>query len=142
MQLLGLLGRHLPRAPVLVVVTARTVGEQVPEAVADCLARLAREPSATCLRLSGLDADDVAALLTAQLGSPGDRSLASAVHDRTGGNPFFVVELSRWMVGAHDLHLDHAPVPPSVGRCSGRGWIGCRRRPGRCWSSAPWPGAR
>ena len=69
----------------------------------------------TCLRLTGLDADDVAALLTAQLGSPGDRSLASAVHDRTGGNPFFVVELSRWMVGAHDLHLDRVPVPPSVG---------------------------
>ena len=105
-QLLGLLARHLPRAPVLLVVTARTVGEQLPEAVADCLARLAREPSASILRLSGLGTDDVAALLTAQLGSPGDRSLASAVHDRTGGNPFFVVELSRWMVGAHDLHLD------------------------------------
>jgi DNA-binding SARP family transcriptional activator len=114
-QLLGLLARHLPRAPVLLVVTVRTVGEQLPEAVTDCLARLAREPSATCLRLGGLGTDDVAALLTAQLGSPGDRSLASAVHDRTGGNPFFVVELSRWMVGAHDLHLDSVPVPPSVG---------------------------
>ena len=114
-QLLGLLARHLPRAPVLLVVTARTVGEQLPEPVADCLARLAREPSATGLRLTGLGTDEVAALLTAQLGSPGDRSLASAVHDRTGGNPFFVVELSRWMVGAHDLHLDSVPVPPSVG---------------------------
>ena len=44
-QLLGLLARHLPRAPVLLVVTARTVGEELPEAVTDCLARLAREPS-------------------------------------------------------------------------------------------------
>ncbi|MCZ2858600.1 AfsR/SARP family transcriptional regulator [Blastococcus sp. VKM Ac-2987] len=114
-QLLGLLARHLPRAPVLLVVTARTVGEQLPAAVADCLGRLAREPAATCLRLHGLDAGDVGALLTAQLGSPGDRALAAAVHDRTGGNPFFVVELSRWMVGAHDLHLDRVPVPPSVG---------------------------
>ena len=114
-QLLGLLARHLPRAPVLLVITARTVGEELPEAVTDCLARLAREPSTTILRLTGLGEDDVATLLTAQLGSPGDRSLASTVHDRTGGNPFFVVELSRWMVGAHDLHLDSAPVPPSVG---------------------------
>jgi DNA-binding SARP family transcriptional activator len=114
-QLLGLLARHLPRAPVLLLVTARTVGEHLPEAVADCLARLAREPAATCLRLTGLTTDDVAALLTAQLGSPGDRALAAAVHDRTGGNPFFVVELSRWMVGTHDLHLDSVPVPPSVG---------------------------
>ncbi|SOC47951.1 Transcriptional regulatory protein, C terminal [Blastococcus aggregatus] len=113
--LLGLLARHLPRAPVLLIVTARTVGEQLPEAVAECLGRLAREPTATCLRLRGLEAEDVGALLAAQLGSPGDRALATAVHDRTGGNPFFVVELSRWMIGAHDRHLDDVPVPPSVG---------------------------
>lgn len=113
--LLGLLARHLPRAPLLLIVTARTVGEQLPEAVADCLARLAREPATTGLRLGGLAAEDVGALLAAQLGGPGDRALAAAVHDRTGGNPFFVVELSRWMGGAHDLHLDDVPVPPSVG---------------------------
>jgi DNA-binding SARP family transcriptional activator len=113
-QLLGLLARHLPRAPVLLLVTARTVGEELPDAVAGCLGRLAREPSATCLQLTGLGTDDVQALLVAQLGSPRDRALAAAVHDRTGGNPFFVVELSRWMVGAHDLHLDSVPVPPSV----------------------------
>ena len=114
-QLLGLLGRHLPRAPLLLVITARTVGEQVPAPVSDCLARLAREPAATCLRLSGLGTDDVGTLLATQLGATGDPSLAAAVHDRTGGNPFFVVELSRWMLGAHDLHLDRVPVPPSVG---------------------------
>jgi DNA-binding SARP family transcriptional activator len=114
-QLVSLLARHLPRAPVLLVLTVRTVGEQLPEPVVDCLGRLAREPAATCLRLGGLDTEGVAALMTAQLGSPGDRSLAAAVHDRTGGNPFFVVELARWMVGAHDLHLDRVPVPPSVG---------------------------
>jgi DNA-binding SARP family transcriptional activator len=114
-QLLGLLARHLPRAGLLIVVTARTVGEQLPEAVSDCLARLAREPAASRMALSGLAAEDVHELLSVQLGSPGDPSLAAAVHDRTGGNPFFVVELSRWMVGAHDLHLDNVPVPPSVG---------------------------
>ncbi|MGY1605342.1 BTAD domain-containing putative transcriptional regulator [Geodermatophilus sp. SYSU D00815] len=113
-QLLGLLGRHLPRVPLLVMVTARTVGEQVPETVSDALARLAREPSATCLRLGGLGTEDVRTLLARQLGA-GDRSLASAVHDRTGGNPFFVVELSRWMLGAHDLQLTRVPVPPSIG---------------------------
>ncbi|MFW3169790.1 BTAD domain-containing putative transcriptional regulator [Geodermatophilus sp. CPCC 206100] len=114
-QLLSLLARHLPRVPLLIVVTVRTVGEDLPEAVSDCLARLNREPAASRLRLEGLAADDVAALIAGQLGSVGDRSLASAVHDRTAGNPFFVVELARWMVGAHDLHLDRVPVPPSVG---------------------------
>lgn len=114
-QLLGLLARHMPRAPVLLIVTARTIGEVLPVAVSDCLGRMAREQSATFLRLGGLATEDVAALLTTQLGSPGDRTLATQVHDRTGGNPFFVVELSRWMVGTHDLHLDRVPVPPSVG---------------------------
>jgi hypothetical protein len=113
-QLLGMLARHLPRTRLLVGATARTVGEELPEAVEDCLARLAREPSASRLLVTGLGTEDVSRLLTAQLGSPGDRSLATAVHDRTGGNPFFVVELSRWMRGAHDLHLDSVPVPPSV----------------------------
>lgn len=113
-QLLGLLARHLPRGPVLLLVTARTVGEELPPVVSDCLARLARDPKATCLQLGGLGPDDVATLLTTQLGS-GDRSLAAAVHDRTGGNPFFVVELTRWMSGAHDLTLGAGPVPPSVG---------------------------
>lgn len=112
-QLLGLLARHL-RSPVLLVVTVRTVGEDLPGAVSLCLTRISREATASRLVLSGLDPCDVSALLAAQLGSPGDRGLAAAVHDRTGGNPFFVVELSRWMVGTHDLHLDRAPVPPSV----------------------------
>jgi DNA-binding SARP family transcriptional activator len=112
-QLLGLLARHL-RAPVLLVATVRTLGEELPAVVERCLARLAGEPAASRLVLGGLEEGDVSALLAAQLGAVGDRGLAAAVHDRTGGNPFYVVELSRWMVGAHDLHLDRAPVPPSV----------------------------
>ncbi|SHF58120.1 AfsR/SARP family transcriptional regulator [Geodermatophilus nigrescens] len=113
-QLLGLLARHLPRVPLLVVVTVRSVGEDLPEAVTDCLARLAREPAATTLALGGLAPDDVASLLTAQLGRAGDARLAATVHDRTAGNPFFVVELTRWMRGARDLSLARVPVPPSV----------------------------
>ncbi|MEX5721878.1 BTAD domain-containing putative transcriptional regulator, partial [Geodermatophilus maliterrae] len=111
-QLLGLLARHLPRVPLLVLVTVRDVGEDLPAAVADGLARLAREPAVTTLTLGGLDADDVGRLLAAQPGAAGDPALAAAVHDRTAGNPFFVVELSRWMRGAGDLA--RVPVPPSV----------------------------
>ena len=113
-QLLALLGRHLPRVPLLIGVTVRTVGEDLPPAVTDCLARLAREPYTVRLKVTGLATDEVSELLSTQLGAPGDRALATAVHDRTGGNPFFVVELSRWMVGAHDRHLERVRVPPSV----------------------------
>ncbi|SDC36148.1 Transcriptional regulatory protein, C terminal [Geodermatophilus telluris] len=108
-QLLGLLARHLPRVPLLVLVTVRTAGEELPPAVADGLARLSREPAVTTLPLSGLPPGDVGRLLAAQ---GGDAALAATVHDRTAGNPFFVVELSRWLRGAGGL--DRAPVPPSV----------------------------
>ena len=64
-QLLALLARHLPKVPLLVVVTVRSVGEDLPEAVADCLARLAREPAAVTLTLDGLSTDDVGSLLAA-----------------------------------------------------------------------------
>ncbi|SFP10428.1 Transcriptional regulatory protein, C terminal [Geodermatophilus dictyosporus] len=108
-QLLGLLARHLPRVPLLVVVTVRTAGEELPPAVADGLARLSREAAVTTLPLAGLPPGDVGRLLAAQ---GGDAALAPAVHDRTAGNPFFVVELSRWLRGAGGL--DRTPVPPSV----------------------------
>ncbi|MGY1635357.1 BTAD domain-containing putative transcriptional regulator [Geodermatophilus sp. SYSU D00742] len=114
-QLLGLLARHLPRVPLMLIVTVRSVGEDLPPAVVDCLARLNREPAASRILLSGLDTEDVGLLMAGQLGAVGGRSLAGAVHDRTAGNPFFVVELARWMMGAHDLHLDRVPVPPSIG---------------------------
>ncbi|WP_457011292.1 BTAD domain-containing putative transcriptional regulator [Geodermatophilus sp. SYSU D00965] len=114
-QLLGLLARHLPRVPLVLVVTVRTVGEDLPEAVADCLARLNRERAATHIRLAGLTTEDVGTLMAGQLGAVGGRSLAETVHDRTAGNPYFVVELARWMVSTHDLRLDRVPVPPSVG---------------------------
>ncbi|WP_158548591.1 AfsR/SARP family transcriptional regulator [Blastococcus sp. TF02A-26] len=112
-QLLSLLTRHLPRLPLLLLVTVRDVGEELPPAVADCLARLGREPSASRLRLDGLEAAEVAELLAARLGPDPDPALASTVHDRTAGNPFFVVELTRWMAGAADPA--RMAVPPSVG---------------------------
>jgi hypothetical protein len=67
-QLLALLARHLPRVPLLVVVTVRSVGEDLPEAVGDCLAGCpaSRPPSRSTL--AGLAPDDVGSLLAAQLG--------------------------------------------------------------------------
>ncbi|MGY1741226.1 MULTISPECIES: BTAD domain-containing putative transcriptional regulator [unclassified Blastococcus] len=111
-QLLSLVARHLPRLPLLLLVTVRDVGEELPAPVADCLARLGREPSASRLRLEGLDPEEVAALLAARLGPDPDPALASTVHDRTAGNPFFVVELTRWLAGTADAGRD--AVPPSV----------------------------
>ena len=132
-QLLGLLARHLPRAPVLLVVTARTVGEQLPEAVTDCLARLAREPSATCLRLTGLGADDVATLL--------DRAARAPPATGRWPRPCTTAPAATRSSSSSCRAGWSAPTTCTWTRAraavGGRGAAhpaatGCRRRPGRC----------
>ena len=81
------------------------------------------------LELQGLTVEDVAALAGAT-GTPA--AGAHAVRDRTGGNPFFVLELLR-LAAARGMPAD-APVPASVG--------GRRLRAGRTAAGAhPVPAA-
>jgi DNA-binding CsgD family transcriptional regulator/tetratricopeptide (TPR) repeat protein len=61
------------------------------------LAELSRLPAAYRIHLEGLDRDDVAARVTAQLGSPAPSALVDQVMARGQGNPFFTREL----VAAH-----------------------------------------
>lgn len=55
----------------------------------------ASSPTFERLRLAGLEAHDVRALLEAEAGRPADLALARAVRSQTAGNPFYVAELSR-----------------------------------------------
>ncbi len=79
----------------LVLATYRDVELDQGHALADGLAALAREGSVRRLRLTGLDQDEVGRVMATELGTQPDEQLAALVHDRTGGNPFFVVELTR-----------------------------------------------
>ena len=66
--------------------------------LAEVLADLRREPGVERLDLHGLDAVEVAALMTATAGHDLDEpglELAQAVHAETEGNPFFVGEVLR-----------------------------------------------
>lgn len=115
LRLLTLLAGHLDQLRVLVVVTARTVGEQLAPAVQECLTALAREPRARRVQLTGLAEDDVRELLASVLGADRDEALARRVHARTEGNPFYVGELAQLLRGsdADDADVDTA-LPPSV----------------------------
>ncbi|MFD7659578.1 BTAD domain-containing putative transcriptional regulator [Actinosynnema sp. NPDC059797] len=95
--------------PVLVVATYRTT--DVPAALSDLLGRVARaEP--TRLYLGGLPAAAVPELVRATTGRDVDAATASAIHRRSGGNPFFVRELARLAAAEGPSWAES--VPPGV----------------------------
>ena len=105
--LLSFVLRGAPPAPLLAVGTYRDteVGRRTPLAAA--LADLRRDGGAERVGLRGLASGEVGELAVAWLGAEA-AGLAAGVHDRTGGNAFFVEEVLR------GLAEDDASVPESV----------------------------
>ncbi|WP_051766242.1 ATP-binding protein, partial [Saccharothrix syringae] len=95
--------------PLLVIATHRTT--DVPTALAGLLGRVARaEP--TRVYLGGLPATAVPELVRATTGHDVDEATATAIHRRSGGNPFFVRELARLVESEGPDWA--ASVPPGV----------------------------
>jgi DNA-binding SARP family transcriptional activator len=86
---------HLETGRLLVVATWRRGSTSAPggQALADVAEALARR-HATTLEVAGLDEDETA-LLVAELTGDRDRVVAGALHRRTDGNPFFLIESGR-----------------------------------------------
>jgi DNA-binding CsgD family transcriptional regulator len=115
-------------ARVLLLATFRDVGGEVRQSLASTLAGLRKLDSVTGLRVGGLEAADVEALVAEATGQelvPELRDLARTLAERTRGNPFFVGELWRHLVGTGVLvrgehgwavegDLDTSEVPDSV----------------------------
>ncbi|HWT21872.1 MAG TPA: AAA family ATPase, partial [Solirubrobacteraceae bacterium] len=93
--LLARVAEDLERMRVLVLATYRD--RRLADPLESAIARLARNPHAELVPLSGLERDDVGELLerTAAVRSP---SLAAALAAHTLGNPFFVGEVVRMLV--------------------------------------------
>lgn len=117
-QVLGQLLDSPPAGELAIVVTAREgeLGRGHP--VSKALADLRRTGDLAELRLIGLDAEGMAALVGAKVGRAITPALATRLLDRTSGNPFFVGELVRDLDGQGALRdseaLDSAPVPDAV----------------------------
>jgi DNA-binding CsgD family transcriptional regulator/tetratricopeptide (TPR) repeat protein len=82
--------------------------------LAPLLARLDRRHEVAHLRLGRLTPDETAAMLAAITGRPVPYRAAMALHQRTGGNPFFLEELVR---GSDNSDLDELvdrPLPWSL----------------------------
>jgi hypothetical protein len=117
-QALGHLLDGVPDAQLTLVVTARDREMGRGHPVSRVLSDLRRTGDLSELRLSGLDASGLAALVGARMGRAITPQLAERLRRRTSGNPFFAGELARDLDGRGALRegeaLDAAPVPDAV----------------------------
>ena len=96
-RLLRFLVPDLPRTRLLVVGAYRDEEVEAPRhPLGGLVAELAAR--AELVSLAGLSATEVAALMAQVGGAPPDGELAAAVHRRTGGNPFFVQQVTQLAV--------------------------------------------
>jgi class 3 adenylate cyclase len=102
--LLRHVARYLSRHPILVIGAYRDVELDREHALADALGALRREAEYERLRLDGMGAGDVGALLQALAQQEVPRALTEAVHRETSGNPFFVREVILHLVEEGKLY--------------------------------------
>jgi DNA-binding NarL/FixJ family response regulator len=110
-----------PDLPVLLLVTSQPPEAAVsPGLTARALARLSGVPGAVRQHLGPLDPDQVAAVL-AQVypGPPVPAEVARAAHRRTGGNPYWLVELLAATAGRNPSTLLDEPMPGHLGLGAG-----------------------
>ncbi len=91
LEALSFLAGTVLDARLLVVATYRNVGAPTSGPLAETVADLAGQPAVRCVDLLGLDRAAVREMLDAA-GVQHDEELLRALHRRTQGNPFFVVE--------------------------------------------------
>jgi DNA-binding SARP family transcriptional activator/tetratricopeptide (TPR) repeat protein len=84
---------HHRTGDLLVVGTVRRPAGHPTEELDRLLTRLRRDDRLATLDLAGITADEVGLLLGA-MGRSASDDVASAVHDRTAGNPFFIEQLA------------------------------------------------
>jgi DNA-binding CsgD family transcriptional regulator/tetratricopeptide (TPR) repeat protein len=97
-----LLVRHLVRSGgevrMLLLATFRDAESDIPAELSEALVDIRRTDGVVRLRLGGLGADDVAALVEAAAGAAPGPELTAAIGDLTNGNAFLITELWRELV--------------------------------------------
>lgn len=107
---LGLLAHVAARLP-QGVVTIGATRDRAPapgEDLARVLAAASRVPGHRRIRLSSLSVADVSELVRCETGWEPGSEFAHSIHARTGGNPFFVRELSRFLADDDALTAEGA----------------------------------
>jgi DNA-binding SARP family transcriptional activator/tetratricopeptide (TPR) repeat protein len=110
LSLLALLAAELTDARLLVVGTYRDGEVVAGQPLAETLGALAREPALERIALGALDRAGTARLVGRVIGGEPAEPLVEAVHDRSGGNPFFITELLRLLQSEGGLAAADAPA--------------------------------
>ncbi len=123
--LTGFLAGTLRDAPVMIIATYRDVDVRREHPLASLLGDLARQQNCERIALSGLALEDVVQLIHTELGQAPEAQLAEAIHEMTGGNPFFVRELGHLLGEGGRIDLDASnqlslTLPQSVKDAVGR----------------------
>ena len=143
LELLSYLTPSLSARPVLVVAAYRDLPVDRTEGLDATLATVSREDIVEEVALGGLDATDVALLTDDLLGTDADTEtrgrFVTLLHERTGGNPFFVRQLARLdrrRPVLRDRPLGHTGPGrgPTRDQQSSAWSPASRRRPARCGS--------
>ena len=119
LRLVEHIAADLATTRVLLVATTRPLDDQAPDAIVDCLAEIARIPTSRQLEIGGLRVDDVADWLDGRDDVDVPDGVAALVHERTGGNPLFVKELTELLAAEGRLDdiaavADTRAIPPGV----------------------------
>ena len=113
LDVLVMLADSLDDAPILAIATFRSVDPTLGGALEDALAQLSRRATTRRHDLSGLDVTALAHLA----GSTGleiDEVVLDAIHLRTDGNPFFVIELLRDTPSVRNGQTDGDPAKAQI----------------------------
>ncbi|WP_182906750.1 BTAD domain-containing putative transcriptional regulator [Microbispora sp. H13382] len=101
LKLLTFLGADLHRVPLLVLATVRPEPAVDRQALTETLGELTRQRGTERMTVAPLTPEQIADYLR-EAGRAGlGPELAAALHDRTGGNPFFLGELLRLLTSTH-----------------------------------------
>lgn len=125
LTLLDHLMEWVEEMPVLVIGTFRNVAADVPDRLVTTLARVPRQRMGQILSLGRLPFVDVEAMLRVLSGRQPPCEVVAALYSESDGNPFFLEELFRHLVGTgrlfdedgrfrQDLRVDDLDVPVSV----------------------------
>ena len=116
-HVLEALGSSIHRTPLMIVATWQGAGPHA--ARARGVQRLMNRADVLSMTLRGIDVDATAALIGSMCETEPTAQFVADVHGHTGGNPFYVVELTRWLVETGRIRdgaatLDIADVPEAV----------------------------
>ncbi|MEU0845817.1 BTAD domain-containing putative transcriptional regulator [Streptomyces sp. NPDC005962] len=102
LDLLRLLCARCQGYPLSIVMTARNWGTASDDPVGRILTEILRSPRAETVKLGGLPLDAIGALAEAQAESTVDAETIRLLHQRSGGNPYFVLQFLSLLRKPHD----------------------------------------